>query len=60
MTTKPTEYLVPDLEPGPYDLQGYFMGKPVGKPLKIEVRPAPAMQPIMQPLVVGVAKKKGG
>jgi hypothetical protein len=60
MTTKPAEFLVPDLEAGPYDLQGYFMGKPVGKPLKIQVRPAPALQPIMQPLVVGVPKKKGG
>ena len=58
MTTKPNEYLVPDLDPGLYDLQGYFMGKPVGKPLKIEVRPTPALQPIMQPLVVGNPKKK--
>ncbi|MBW2455180.1 MAG: hypothetical protein JRI68_11750 [Deltaproteobacteria bacterium] len=61
-TIKPSEYTVPDLDPGPYQLQGYFMGEKVGKPLTIEVRPAPALQPQMQPLVVGVPtkKKKGG
>ncbi len=51
------EYSIGDLTPGQYELQGYFSGKPVGKPLKIELRGAPEVQPIRDPLVVGTPKK---
>jgi hypothetical protein len=56
--TAPNEFLVPDLPPGAYELQAYFMGKPTGKPLKIDVRPTPALQPIPAPLVVAEKKTK--
>jgi hypothetical protein len=60
-----------ELEPGSYTLQGYFSGAPVGKPLPIEVNPAPKQQKLAAPLVVGEAppppaakkdekKEKGG
>jgi hypothetical protein len=51
------EYVVRDLEPGTYDLQGYFMGKPVGKSLAIEVRPTGDEQEVRDPLVVSEPKK---
>jgi len=51
------EYLVRDLEPGSYDLQGFFMGKPVGKAVTIEVKPGTDEQEIRDPLVVSEPKK---
>lgn len=53
------EYVVRDLEPGNYDLQGYFMGKPVGKSLSIEVRSTGDEQEIRDPLVVADEKSSG-
>ncbi len=52
------EFIIGDLSPGQYELQGYFSGKPVGKPLKIELRGAPEVQTIRDPLVVGTPKSK--
>ena len=56
-----------ELEPGSYTLQGYFNGAPVGKPLPLDVKPAPKAQKIVAPLVVGetppappAKKDKGG
>lgn len=57
--TDPSEFVVPDLAPGAYELRAYFMGKPTGKPLKIDVRPTPDLQQIPQQLVVAEAKKSG-
>jgi len=53
------EFVVPDLPPGSYELRAYFSGKPVGKPLPIDVKPVPALQPLPQPLVLADKKKKG-
>jgi hypothetical protein len=49
-----------ELEPGSYTLQGYFNGAPVGKPLPLEVKPAPAQQKMAAALQVSepVAAKK--
>ena len=52
------EFVVPDLTPGSYELRAYFSGKAVGKPLKIDVKPAPALQPLPGPLVLADKKKK--
>lgn len=41
-----------ELEPGSYTLQGYFNGAPTGKPLPIEVKPAPAQQKLVPALQV--------
>ncbi|HHH28424.1 MAG TPA: hypothetical protein ENK57_08775 [Polyangiaceae bacterium] len=53
-----SEFVVGDLPPGSYELRGYFSGKPVGKPLPIEVKPVPALQPLPGPLVLADKKKK--
>lgn len=50
------EFIVADLPPGLYKLQGFFCGKPVGDALDIEVKPFGDLQPIAVPLVVA----KGG
>jgi hypothetical protein len=47
-----------ELEPGTYELRGYYNGEPVGEPMPLEVKPAPAEQPIKDPLKVGADKKK--
>jgi hypothetical protein len=52
------DFLVSNLEPGKYDLQGFFMGKPVGKSLPIEVIVGAEEQQIHEPLVVAEAKKE--
>jgi len=46
------------LEPGTYTLQGYFNGEPVGEPLPLDVKPAPATQQLAQPLKLGDDKPK--
>ncbi len=51
------EYVIRDLEPGTYDLQGFFMGKPVGKALSIEVKSGQGEQEIREPLVVAEPEK---
>lgn len=51
------EFVVRDLEPGAYDLQAYFMGKPVGKALAIDVKVGAEEQEIRDPLVVAEPKK---
>ncbi len=52
------EFVVGDLPPGSYELRAYFSGKPVGKPLPIDVKPGPALQPLAGPLVLADKKKK--
>ena len=52
------EFVVGDLPPGSYELRAYFSGKPVGKPLPIDVKPVPALQPLAGPLVLADKKKK--
>jgi hypothetical protein len=42
-----------DLEPGSYKLRAYHNGEPVGDELPIEVKPAPAEQPLAVPLKAG-------
>lgn len=42
-----------DLEPGNYKLRAYHNGEPVGDELPIEVKPAPAEQPLALPLKAG-------
>lgn len=42
-----------DLEPGSYKLRAYHNGEPVGDELPIEVKPAPAEQPLPLPLKAG-------
>jgi hypothetical protein len=44
-----------DLEPGSYTLQAYFNGAPTGKPLPLEVKPAPAQQKMAAALQVSDA-----
>jgi len=51
------EFVVRGLEPGLYDLQGFFMGKPVGKSLPIEVRTSGDEQELREPLIVSEPKK---
>ncbi len=46
-----------ELEPGSYDLQGFFMGKAVGKALAVDVQLVPAEQEAPGALVVGEPKK---
>jgi hypothetical protein len=58
--TTPGEFVVPDLAPGLYELRGYFMGKAVGKPLEVDVRPTPELQQLRDPLIVAEKKKKDG
>jgi hypothetical protein len=50
------DYLMRDLEAGQYELVGYFMGKPTGKPLAIEVKAGKDEQEIKEPLSVGEKK----
>ncbi|MSP26224.1 MAG: hypothetical protein EXR75_13925 [Myxococcales bacterium] len=45
-----------ELPAGSYQLQGFFMGKAVGKALPIDVHPTPVEQELPNPLVVGEAK----
>jgi plastocyanin len=52
------EFVVSDLAPGSYELRAYFSGKPVGKPLPIEVTPQPVLQQLRDPLVLAEKKKK--
>ena len=47
-----------DLEPGTFTLQAFFNGEKVGEALPIEVKPAPAEQPLKDPLKAGPDKKK--
>lgn len=47
-----------DLEPGTYELRGYYNGEPVGEAMPLEVKPAPAEQQLPNPLKVGADKKK--
>jgi hypothetical protein len=42
-----------DLEPGSYTLRAYHNGEPVGVELPVEVKPAPAEQPLALPLKAG-------
>ncbi len=49
------EFVVPQLPPGSYQLQAYFAGKPVGTPVPVVVRPAPAIQPVGPALNLGTA-----
>ncbi len=51
------EYVIRDIEPGAYELQAFFMGKPVGKGLAIEVKPGNEEQEIREPLVVSESQK---
>lgn len=51
------EFLIADLDPGDYELQGFFSGKPVGKPLAVSVRPMPDVQQLPNPLVVAEGAK---
>jgi hypothetical protein len=46
-----------DLEPGKYKLRAYHNGDMVGKELDVVVNPAPAEQPLKNPLVVAEDKK---
>ena len=56
--TVKNEWEIGGLAPGDYELRAYFSGKPVGKPLKISLRPVPEMQTISEPLVISEPKKK--
>ncbi len=47
-----------ELEPGAYELRAYYNGEPVGEALPIDVKPAPAEQPLPNPLKAGPDKKK--
>jgi plastocyanin len=47
-----------DLEPGSYELRAYHNGEPVGEPMPIEVKPAPAEQPLKDAIKAGADKKK--
>src|SRR5262249_43254388 len=49
-----------DLEPGKYQLRGYYNGEPVGKELDIAVNPTPAEQQLKLPLVVGEGAADAG
>lgn len=46
-----------ELDPGSYTLVAYYSGKQVGEPLPFEVKPAPAEQPLKDPLKAGPDKK---
>lgn len=46
-----------ELEPGAYTLQAYFNGAPVGEPMPVDVKPAPAEQTLPNPLKAGADKK---
>jgi len=50
--TRKGEFAI-DLEPGSYKLRAYHAGEPVGDELPIEVKPAPAEQPLAAPLKAG-------
>lgn len=55
--TSKNEFSLAGLAEGKYELRAYFNGKPTdGDPLKLEVRDAPDVQELRDPLVVG--KKK--
>jgi len=53
------EFLVKGLKPGAYELRAYFSGKPIGKPVTIELRPSPDVQQFQQPVVLTEKKSKG-
>ncbi|MBM4374916.1 MAG: hypothetical protein FJ095_07510 [Deltaproteobacteria bacterium] len=53
-------FVIRDLEPGAYDLQAYFMGKPVGKALPVDVKVGVEEQEVRDPLVVSEPKKSDG
>jgi hypothetical protein len=55
----PKEFVVSGLFPGSYTLQAYFMGKPTGKPMPVEVTGA-ELQPLGQVLTVAEKPKKEG
>ncbi len=42
-----------DLEPGTFQLRAFHNGEPVGDALSLEVKPAPAEQPLPNPLKAG-------
>jgi len=50
--TRKGEFAI-DLEPGSYKLRAYHSGEPVGDELAVEVKPAPAEQPLSAPLKAG-------
>jgi hypothetical protein len=58
MMTNPKEFVINGLAPGTYELRAYFMGKPTGKPLSIDVNPKPEVQQLGPTLVVA-DKPKG-
>jgi hypothetical protein len=54
------EFVIRDLDPGAYDLQAYFMGKPVGKALQVDVKVGAEEQEVRDPLMVAEPKKSDG
>jgi hypothetical protein len=47
-----------ELEPGSYELRAFHNGEPVGEPMPVEIKPAPAEQQLKDPLKAGADKKK--
>lgn len=49
------EFTLPPLVPGEYELVAYFAGKPIGTPLKVDLKPGPETKEWPDPLVIGAA-----